>query len=57
MTLLTWQKGPSMNISCNKGSNFKVQWHGGAWLAPLVERATLDLGVLSLSLTLGAEIT
>ena len=30
---------------------------GGAWLALLVEHTTLDLGVVSLSLTLGVEIT
>ena len=29
----------------------------GAWLAQLVEHATLDLGVVSMSPTLGVEIT
>ena len=29
----------------------------GAWLAQLVERATLDLGVVGLSPTLGVNIT
>lgn len=30
---------------------------GGAWLAQLEEQATLNLGVMRLSLTLGTEIT
>ena len=30
---------------------------GGAWMAQLVEHATLDLGVMSSSPTLGIELT
>ena len=36
---------------------FKVYKCQGAWLAQLVEHVTLDLGVVSLSPTLGVEIT
>lgn len=35
----------------------KKQQSWGAWLAQSVLCATLDLGVMSLSLTLGVEIT
>lgn len=35
----------------------KAFFWGGAWLAQLVEQPTLDLGVMSLSPTLGMEPT
>ena len=41
-----------------KKTDFKEHnWLGGAWLAQSVEYATLDLGVLSSSPTLGVEST
>ena len=38
-------------------SEIKKLSHTGTWLAQLVERATLDLGVVSLGPMLGVEIT
>ena len=41
---------------CNQTSPTEHKFEG-AWLVPLVEHATLDLRVVSLSPTLGVEIT
>jgi len=40
-----------------KHQGLKMPGKGCAWLAQLEKDVTLDLGVVSLSLTLGVEIT
>ena len=47
-----------LNISSSQNFNvIKILQDGGIWQAHLEEHVTLDLGVVSLSLTLDIEIT
>ena len=41
----------------HEGGATRTCWHGDAWLAQLVERVALDLGVVSSSPVQGLEIT